>query len=89
MKQEEYIKRAEENLFHVYNRFPVVFDHGQGVYLYDTDGKKYLDAGSGIGVMALGYGDPEYNCILHEQLERLIHSSNLYYTPQLAAAQRQ
>ena len=48
MKQEEYIKRAEENLFHVYNRFPVVFDHGQGVYLYDTDGKKYLDAGSGI-----------------------------------------
>lgn len=86
MKQEEYIKRAEENLFHVYNRFPVVFDHGQGVYLYDTDGKKYLDAGSGIGVMALGYGDPEYNCILHEQLERLIHSSNLYYTPQLAAA---
>lgn len=86
MKQQDYIRTAEENLFHVYNRFPVVFDHGQGVYLYDTDGKEYLDAGSGIGVMALGYNDLAYNRILHEQVDRLLHSSNLYYTPQLAAA---
>ena len=60
MEKEKYITRAEECMFHVYNRFPVVFDHGEGVYLYDTDGKKYLDFGSGIGVMALGYGNKDY-----------------------------
>lgn len=86
MRQEDYIKRAEDHLLHVYQRFPVVFDHGEGVHLYDTDGREYLDAGSGIGVMALGYNDPEYNRILHGQVDKLLHSSNLYYTPPLAAA---
>src|SRR3712207_5632049 len=86
MNKQDYINTADEHLFHVYNRFPVVFDHGQGVHLYDSDNKEYLDAGSGIGVMALGYNDPDYNKVLHEQVDHLLHTSNLYYTPQLAAA---
>ena len=61
MEKKEYINRAEGVMLHVYNRFPVVFDHGNGMYLYDTDGKKYLDFGSGIGVMALGYNVAELN----------------------------
>ena len=53
--------RAENVLLHTYNRFPVVFDRADGVYIYDTDGKKYLDFASGIGVFALGYNQPGYN----------------------------
>ncbi len=86
MTKQEYMNSAEENLLKVYNRFPVVFDHGEGVYLYDTDGKQYLDGASGIGVMALGYSDPEYTKSVQEQVGRLLHTSNLYYTPQLAEA---
>lgn len=86
MNKQAYIDQAEAHLFHVYNRFPVVFDHGEGVYLYDTDGKQYLDFASGIGVMALGYSDPEYTAAVQEQVGRLLHTSNLYYTPQVAAA---
>ena len=52
MNKENYIATAEESLFHVYNRFPVVFEKGNGVHIYDTDGKEYLDFASGIGVMA-------------------------------------
>ena len=81
MTKQEYIDSAEENLFHVYNRFPVVFDHGEGMYLFDTDGKKYLDFGSGIGVMAFGYGNKEYNDVLKAQIDRITHTSNLYYHP--------
>ena len=79
MTKEAYMTEAEEHLFHVYNRFPVVFDHGEGMYLYDTDGKKYLDFGSGIGVMAFGYGNKEYNDTLKSQVDKLLHTSNLYY----------
>ena len=86
MTKQEYMNQAEQHLFHVYNRFPVVFDHGEGVYLYDTDGKAYLDFASGIGVMALGYADPEYTEALTDQAKRLLHTSNLYYTPQVAQA---
>jgi acetylornithine/N-succinyldiaminopimelate aminotransferase len=76
-------------MFHVYNRFPVVFDHGEGVYLYDTDGKKYLDFGSGIGVMALGYGNKAYQDALKEQVDKLTHTSNLYYhLPMIEAAEK-
>ncbi len=49
----EYIERAENAVLHTYNRFPVVFDHGEGVYLYDLEGKKYLDFGEGIAVFSL------------------------------------
>ena len=86
MTKEEYIGQAEEHLLHVYNRFPVVFDHGEGMYLYDTEGKKYLDFGSGIGVMAFGYGNKEYNDALKSQVDKLLHTSNLYYHPPLVEA---
>lgn len=86
MTKQEYMDAAEANLFHVYNRFPVVFDHGEGVYLYDTDGKKYLDFASGIGVMALGYGNETYTKRVQEQVGKLLHTSNLYYHPALVEA---
>lgn len=86
MTKQDYITEAEAYLFHVYNRFPVVFDHGQGVYLYDTDGKDYLDFASGIGVMAFGYGNKEYEQALNEQIGKILHTSNLYYHPPLLEA---
>ena len=79
MNKEEYISCTDENLLHVYNRFPVIFHHGEGVYLYDTEDRKYLDFASGIGVMALGYHDREYTQALKEQVDQLLHTSNLYY----------
>ena len=57
------------------------------MYLYDTEGKKYLDFGSGIGVCGLGYHDPQYTRMLHEQIEKLLHTSNLFYNvPAIEAA---
>lgn len=89
MSQKEQINQAEKNLFHVYNRFPVVFDHGKGVYLYDVDGKQYLDFASGIGVMAFGYGDEEYKDALKNQIDKITHTSNLYYhQPMISAAKK-
>lgn len=75
----QYVETTENSLVHTYNRFPVVLDRGEGVYLYDTDGKKYLDFGAGIAVSGLGYGNPEFNGALKDQIDQLIHSSNLYY----------
>ena len=81
--------KAEGALLHTYNRFPVVFDHGKGVYLYDTDGKEYLDFAAGIAVSALGYGDEVYTEGLKNQVDKLLHVSNLYYTePTTAAAEK-
>ena len=60
MADKEMMERAEHVLYKTYNRYPVVFDHGKGVHLYDTEGKEYLDFGAGIAVMGLGYGDEEY-----------------------------
>ena len=74
------IDRAERVLYKIYNRFPVVFDHGQGVYLYDTNGREYLDFGAGIAVMGLGYGCEELNRAMKEQIDKLCHTSNLFYT---------
>ncbi len=89
MNKQEYIDKAEQYLLHTYNRFPVVLERGQGVYLYDTDGKEYLDFAAGIAVFALGYNDPEYNQALTEQVGKIIHTSNLYYNlPAAAAAQK-
>ena len=73
------IQAAEENLLHVYNRFPVVLDHGKGVYLYESDGKEYLDFAAGIAVCGLGYGNEELNNALKEQIDKLCHTSNLFY----------
>ena len=75
----ENIRSAEENLLHIYNRFPVALDHGEGVYLYDTEGKQYLDFAAGIGVTGLGYHNKELNDALKAQIDRLCHISNLYY----------
>ena len=86
MNKQEYMEKADKYLLHVYQRFPVVFERGEGMYLYDTDGKEYLDFGSGIGVMALGYGDEEYTRALKEQAQLLTHTSNLFYHPALIAA---
>lgn len=75
----EYMKMTEENLLHTYNHFPITLDRGDGVYLYDTDGKKYLDFMAGIAVSGLGYGNVELKNALKEQIDNLLHSSNLYY----------
>lgn len=84
-----YIEEAEQELLHTYNRFPVVFDRGDGVYLYDTDGKKYLDFAAGIAVSAFGYNNKEYNDALKAQIDKLLHTSNLYYNvPAVSAAKR-
>jgi len=84
-----YIERAENALLHTYNRYPVVFEKGDGVYLYDTDGKKYLDFGSGIGVFALGYNYKPFNDAVKEQVDRLIHTSNYFYNvPATEAAEK-
>lgn len=81
--------KAENALLHTYNRFPVVFDYGKGVYLYDTDEKEYLDFAAGIAVNALGYGDETYTASLKNQVDKLLHVSNLYYTePTSAAAEK-
>lgn len=73
------IKTAEENLIHVYNRLPVALDHGKGVYLYDTEGKEYLDFAAGFAVSGLGYGNETLNQALKAQIDQLYHTSNLYY----------
>lgn len=83
---QQMIEKAESAVLHTYNRFPVVFDRGEGVYLYDTDGKRYLDFASGIGVQALGYGNEEYKDALKNQIDKLTHISNLYYSEPMAEA---
>ena len=80
------IQKAENAILHTYNRFQVVFDKGEGVYLYDTEGKKYLDFASGIGVQSLGYGNEEYKQALKDQIDKLTHISNLYYSVPMAEA---
>lgn len=85
----EHIEEAEKVLLHTYNRYPVVFDHGDGVYLYDEEGKKYLDFVAGISVFALGYNNKEYNDALKEQIDKIIHTSNYYYNvPAIEAAKK-
>ncbi len=79
MEKQQYIDRAEHALYKVYNRFPVVFDHGEGVKLYDTDGQEYLDFGAGIAVMGLGYSCDEVKNAVKEQMDKLPHISNLFY----------
>ena len=82
-----YIENANENFMHAYNRFPIVFEKGEGKYLYDAQGKKYLDFAAGIAVMAFGYGDKEYSDALKEQVDNLLHTSNLFYNiPAIDAA---
>ena len=89
MGKEQYMDRVEHALYKIYNRFPVVFDRGEGVYLYDTDGTEYLDFGAGIAVMALGYGCREFQEAVKDQVDKLCHTSNLFYNaPSIGAAEK-
>ena len=83
------MEKAENALLHTYNRFPIVFDYGKGVYLYDTDGKEYLDFAAGIAVCSLGYGDETYTESIKNQVDKLLHTSNLFYNePTTNAAEK-
>lgn len=85
----EYIDEAEKALLHTYNRYQVVLEKGDGVYLYDMEGKRYLDFVSGIAVFALGYNNKAYNDALKAQIDKLIHTSNYYYNlPAIEAARK-
>lgn len=87
--KQEYMEKAEAYFYKTYNRFPVVFERGEGAYLYDTEGQKYLDFGAGIAVAGLGYNDPEFNEALQSQAGKLLHTSNLFYNlPSIEAGER-
>ena len=85
----EYIEQAEKDLLHTYNRYQIVLDRGEGVHLYDIEGKKYLDFCAGIAVFALGYGHKGFNDVLKAQIDKLTHTSNYYYNvPAIEAARK-
>lgn len=89
MKAEEIIQAESEFILHTYNRPDVVFTHGEGCYLVDTTGKRYLDFTSGIAVTALGHADPQWAAAVSDQAGKLVHVSNLYHTePHVALARR-
>lgn len=89
MADEKMINRAEQVLYKTYNRFPVVFDYGKGVTLWDSEGQEYLDFGAGIAVMGLGYADEEYTQAVKAQLDKLTHISNLFYNePSITAGEK-
>ena len=88
-KMKSYIEEAEKALLHTYNRYQIVLEKGDGVYLYDIDGKKYLDFVAGIAVFALGYNNKEYNDTLKAQIDKVLHTSNYYYNvPAIEAAKK-
>lgn len=79
METNKIIDLAENTLLHTYNRYKIVLKKGDGVYLYDTDGKKYLDFAAGIAVFSLGYNNKKFNEALNDQISNLVHTSNLFY----------
>lgn len=88
-QKDKNIELAECLFYKTYNRYPVIFDHGKGVKLYDSEGNEYLDFGAGIAVMGLGYHDPEYDEAVKLQVDRLLHTSNLFYNqPAIDAAEK-
>ena len=82
----DYINQAENALLHTYNRYQIVLEKGEGVYLYDTEGKQYLDFAAGIAVCSLGYGHPKFVAALKNQIDMLTHTSNLFYSKAVAVA---
>jgi acetylornithine/N-succinyldiaminopimelate aminotransferase len=76
---EEVIQREKQFLLQTYNRYPIVLERGKGVFLFDLEGKKYLDFVAGLGVNTLGHAHPRIVKTLREQAARAIHLSNLYY----------
>jgi len=79
MQMMSYIEEAEKLFIPIYNRYKIILDHGDGMYLYDTEGRKYLDFAAGISVFALGYNNKAYNDALKSQIDKLLHTSNLFY----------
>jgi acetylornithine/N-succinyldiaminopimelate aminotransferase len=89
MNMNQYIEQAEHDLLHTYNRYQIVWDKGEGMYMYDIEGKKYLDFVAGIAVFALGYNNKAYNDALKAQIDKVIHTSNYYYNiPAIEAAKK-
>lgn len=86
MSMNEQMEESEASILHTYNRFPVVFEKGEGCYLYDSEGKEYLDFAAGIAVNALGYHYPGYDEALKSQIDKLMHISNLYYNEPIIEA---
>ena len=81
-----YIEEAEDAILHTYNRYQIVLDKGEGVLLYDVNGKEYVDFAAGIAVQSLGYNNKEYTQALKDQIDKLTHISNLYYSVPMAEA---
>jgi len=75
----EIVELEQKYLLNTYARYPVAFARGKGVYLFDVDGKRYLDFLSGLGVNALGHAHPRIVKVIREQAAKVIHLSNLYY----------
>ena len=86
MTKDKQIEITENALVHTYQRFPLILERGEGVRLYDSEGKSYLDFAAGIGVMGLGYGNKKLNQAIKDQVDRLTHTSNLFYNPPMAEA---
>lgn len=84
--ENKYIELAEASLLHTYNRYQIVLEKGEGVYLYDVDGKRYLDFAAGIAVCSLGYSHEGFKQALKEQADRLLQTSNLFYSVPTAEA---
>lgn len=89
MNMNEYINEAENVLLHTYNRYQIILDKGDGVYLYDIDGKRYLDFAAGIAVFGIGYNNKKFNDAVKAQIDKLVHTSNYYYNvPAIEAAKK-
>ncbi|TQR30354.1 aspartate aminotransferase family protein [Campylobacter sp. MIT 99-7217] len=78
--------KEQSHIVQTYKRYDLVLEKGEGVYLYDDKGDKFLDFSSGIGVCALGYKHEEFNTALKAQIDKLLHTSNLYYNENIAEA---
>ena len=88
MDQSKIMEMTEQYVQHTYNRFPISIDRGDGVRVWDSEGKEYLDFMAGIAVYALGYHFPGYDEALKAQIDKVLHTSNLYYHEPLALAAR-
>ena len=89
MTTQEYMELEDKYFVHTYNRYKIVMDKAKGVYIYDADGKKYLDFASGIGVASLGYGNKKYTDAIKSQIDKIMHTSNLFYNePAVLAAEK-
>ena len=88
MNTHDIIAEGEQYLLHTYNRYQIVLDHGDGMYLYDTEGRRYLDFCAGITVFALGYNNKELNEAISRQLGKIVHTSNYFYNEPASEAAR-